>query len=92
MGDFSASIGNHSRTVVGIAAVLFVALWLQGSAPQLEEFTTGNVPFAERLMVINAGLAVFNLLPAFPVDGGRVLRALLAMRIDYVHATERRCS
>lgn len=73
---------------VGIAAALFAALWLQGSAPQLEEFTTGDVPFAERLMVINTGLAVFNLLPAFPMDGGRVLRALLATRLDYVRATE----
>jgi Zn-dependent protease/CBS domain-containing protein len=73
---------------VGIAAVLLAALWLQGWAPQLEELTTGNVPFAERLMFINAGLAVFNLLPAFPMDGGRVLRAVLAMRFDYALATE----
>jgi Zn-dependent protease/predicted transcriptional regulator len=73
---------------VGIAAALFAALRLQGSAPQFEEFATGDVPFGERLMFINAGLAVFNLLPAFPMDGGRVLRALLAMRLDYVRATE----
>jgi Zn-dependent protease/predicted transcriptional regulator len=73
---------------VGIAAALFAALWLQGSTPQLEEFTIGNARIAERLMVINAGLSVFNLLPAFPMDGGRVLRALLAMRLDRVRATE----
>jgi Zn-dependent protease/CBS domain-containing protein len=73
---------------VGIAAALFAALRLLGSSPQLEEFATRDLPFAERLMFINAGLAVFNLLPAFPMDGGRVLRALLAMRFDYVHATE----
>ena len=73
---------------VGIAAVLFAGLRLQGSAPLLEEFVTRDVPFAERLMFINAGLAAFNLLPAFPMDGGRVLRALLATRLDYVRATE----
>lgn len=73
---------------VGIAAALFAALRLQGSAPQLEEFAVGDVSFAERLMFINAGLAVFNLLPAFPMDGGRALRALLAMRFDYMRATE----
>ena len=73
---------------VGIAAVLFAALRLLGSAPQLGDVARGDAPFGERLMFINAGLAAFNLLPAFPMDGGRVLRALLAMRLDYARATE----
>ena len=73
---------------VVIALVLTLGLLATGNMVSLSGITVTSGTFLERLMAINLWLALFNLIPAFPMDGGRVLRAFLAMRMDYVRATQ----
>ena len=73
---------------VAIAAVLLAWLLVTGGLASPLQMGLVNGSLAERLLYANASLVVFNLLPAFPMDGGRVLRALLALRLDYVRATQ----
>lgn len=70
-----------------IAAALFT--WLQATASwePVQRLTVTTGPFLERLMAVNLFMIAFNMIPAFPMDGGRVLRAALAMRLNYDRAT-----
>src|SRR6202011_4558669 len=68
-----------------IALCLFAFVGLRGSMGQ--EVIEGSDLLAQ-LLVVNVWLVLFNLLPAFPMDGGRVLRALLATRMSYARATQ----
>lgn len=73
---------------VVVAAVLFAYLVFTRTLEPLTSLSISSGSLVERLMVVNLWLVGFNLIPAFPMDGGRVLRALLGLKLEYVQATQ----
>ena len=73
---------------VVIAGLLLITLLLTGTLSQPLEISSFMNNFWLRLLTVNISLVIFNLIPAFPMDGGRVLRSLLASQMDYVKATQ----
>ena len=71
-----------------IAGVLFLIVGRRIDWSQLEHLLSPSAPMTVRLIVFNIWMILFNLIPAFPMDGGRVLRAVLALFLSYGRATQ----
>ncbi|HEX5061927.1 MAG TPA: site-2 protease family protein [Kofleriaceae bacterium] len=85
--ELAVAIAGPLINVV-LAGLLYIGIKITGGSTHITEPMSIGAAFATQLMWINIGLAVFNLLPAFPMDGGRVARSLLAMRMGYDRATD----
>jgi Zn-dependent protease/CBS domain-containing protein len=78
-----AIAGPMVNVVIAAALILLGGL----EAGDLQAMDLEHASLSQRLAFTNIALVVFNLVPAFPMDGGRVLRALLAMRLGLQRAT-----
>jgi Zn-dependent protease len=83
--EFVVAIAGPLVNVV-IAAILF-AIGARFPFRVADQKVLVEGGFLDRLLWVNLMLVVFNLLPAFPMDGGRILRSLLALMMDYGRAT-----
>jgi Zn-dependent protease len=85
--EFLIAVAGPAVNVV-IAIGLGLVLYLTGSLTQSFSFSFVGGSFLFNLLAVNIGLVVFNMIPAFPMDGGRVFRSLLAFVLPYVKATD----
>ena len=69
-----------------LAALLLPMVWHDlWSQEEIAEYTVSNL--IQQLWLANLFMGAFNLLPVFPMDGGRIFRALLALKLPYLRAT-----
>ena len=80
-----SAIGPFINLAIAGILILLVGNWKGLNVPSI--FPKSDSEFLQSLININIILAIFNLLPAFPMDGGRILRGILGLKLDFVRAT-----
>ncbi len=86
--EFLIAIAGPLVNVAIAGLLLLLAGADPASGKAVAAVDNAKVPLVDRLAAVNLFLALFNLIPAFPMDGGRVLRAILGARLGFVRATE----
>lgn len=86
MAEVWVALAGPAVNVIIAASIALGHVAKTGTLPGLTVFGP-NVSFIQAVFAANVALAAFNLIPAFPMDGGRVLRAMIALRVPEPKAT-----
>jgi Zn-dependent protease len=81
--------------IVNIAIALLAGVAIHSAMPQIhiwERPYLSSAHLLRSLVWVNVAIGVLNLLPAYPLDGGRILRAVFSLRMDAIRATRRAVS
>ncbi len=84
--EFLIALAGPAITLA-IAAGLYAGLQIGGAELSASDLLSYGRGFGRNLLAVNIFILLFNMIPAFPMDGGRVLRALLAARVGFGRAT-----
>ncbi|MBS0207056.1 MAG: site-2 protease family protein [Planctomycetes bacterium] len=84
--EFLVAVAGPAVNVV--IAILLAIVVTAGGGPDLEAMKETGGGFLTRLLLVNVGLVIFNMIPAFPMDGGRALRAILSSMMGHLRATD----
>ena len=85
--EFAIAVTGPIASLALAAALLVIHVIFKGAAPALERFNPFSGSLISNLFMVNLMLAVFNLIPAFPLDGGRALRGVLALFMGHEWAS-----
>ena len=72
-----------------IAIIIFLVITISNGIPDsFSPDTISETDISMNLLIVNISLVIFNLIPAFPMDGGRMLRAVLSLKLNRAKATK----
>lgn len=87
--EFLISVAGPLSNIIIVGAFFYPMKYFLGDAVLFHSLSTATWPLTLAYVYwINLALAAFNMIPAFPMDGGRILRSVLATRLGWITATK----